>query len=109
MKFTASLVAIVGLTATVSAVAIASPAASYAKNVTVTEYPNGLPKDLLPRSLELEKRDNAGVYLCTDVNYAGYCVHIVAPLYECIPLAGDLNNLVSSLGPDGSAYCLFYE
>lgn len=77
---------------TVSAGPIAAPVASPLESLTtespgveVKVYPDGLPKELIPRAIEsgLAKRANDGVYLCTDRNFAGYCVHIVAPYYQC--------------------------
>lgn len=76
----------------VSAGPIAAPVASPAESLTtespgveVKVYPDGLPKELIPRATEsgLAKRANDGVYLCTDRNFSGYCVHIVAPFYQC--------------------------
>ncbi|KAJ1322819.1 hypothetical protein MN608_11665 [Microdochium nivale] len=55
----------------------------------------------------LAKRANHGVYFCTNRNWTGYCVYITAPAGVCVPLASDLNDLVSSLGPDAGAYCRF--
>ncbi|ORY62397.1 uncharacterized protein BCR38DRAFT_438365 [Pseudomassariella vexata] len=57
---------------------------------------------------DIKKRADFGVYLCTDANWGGHCVHIVAPENVCVPLAGDLNDQVSSVGPDSGAYCRFY-
>lgn len=76
----------------VSAGPIAAPVASPLESLTtesvgvVTKvYPDGLPKELIPRDTEsgLVKRDTNGVYLCTDKNFGGYCVHIVAEFYKC--------------------------
>ncbi|MCJ1344316.1 hypothetical protein MMC31_002519 [Peltigera leucophlebia] len=101
----------------VSAGPIAAPVASPLESLTtespgveVKVYPDGLPKELIPRAVEsgLAKRANDGVYLCTDRNFGGYCVHIVAPYYQCVGLGNDLNDLVSSLGPD-SGYCFFFR
>ncbi|KAI0867528.1 hypothetical protein GGS24DRAFT_515320 [Hypoxylon argillaceum] len=97
-----------------SAIAAAVPASSPvvdATNVTFTVYPDGLPAELIPTeasSGSVEKRANAGVYLCTDSYFNGYCVHIVQPQFQCINLSGDLNDKVSSVGPDSPYYCLFY-
>lgn len=89
MKFSASLALVAGLTS-VSASPLTIKGTEYPDGTTVTEYPNGLPADLVPRAMGVEaeqgglvKRDNAGVYLCDDINFSGYCVHIVAPLYKC--------------------------
>ncbi|MDI1489081.1 MAG: hypothetical protein OHK93_008359 [Ramalina farinacea] len=115
MKFSASLALVAGLTS-VSASPLTIKGTEYPDGTTVTEYPNGLPADLVPRAMGVEaeqgglvKRDNAGVYLCDDINFSGYCVHIVAPLYKCVPLGGDLNDQVSSVGPDKGPYCFFFS
>ncbi|KAF2821706.1 hypothetical protein CC86DRAFT_99600 [Ophiobolus disseminans] len=49
-----------------------------------------------------------GAYLCNDRDWTGYCVHIFSPQGECVPLAGDLNDLVSSAGPDQGSFCYFF-
>jgi hypothetical protein len=54
------------------------------------------------------KRATTGVYLCNDRDWKGYCVHINSAPSECVPLAGDLNNLVSSAGPDQGSFCYFF-
>ncbi|KAI1125400.1 hypothetical protein F5Y10DRAFT_9639 [Nemania abortiva] len=98
-----------------SALAAALPVDSVvasADNVTITFYPDGLPADLIPGATgngSVEKRADAGVYLCTDSYFNGLCVHIVSPQYQCVSLSGDLNDKVSSVGPDAPSYCLFYS
>ncbi|KAH9908415.1 hypothetical protein F4778DRAFT_717147 [Xylariomycetidae sp. FL2044] len=95
-----------------SAAVPASTAALSSENLTVEVFPDGLPADLIPRAASgdsLEKREDAGVYLCVDAHFLGYCQHIYAPLYQCVNLSGDLNDLVSSVGPDSPYYCLFYR
>lgn len=76
----------------VSAGPIAAPFPSPLESLTpespgveVKVYPDGLPKELIPRAIEsgLAKRATDGVYLCTDKNFSGYCVHIVADYYKC--------------------------
>jgi hypothetical protein len=47
-------------------------------------------------------------YLCNDRNWQGYCVHINSAPSVCVPLAGDLNDLVSSAGPDKGSFCYFF-
>ena len=48
-----------------------------------------VPAKFEERSLEsIEKRANLGVYVCTDRNWQGHCVHIVAPERVC----GELNH-----------------
>lgn len=81
--------------AALTAIAVtASPVASPVEALTTTSlgvetkvYPDGLPKELIPRTIDesdLEKRQSiAGVYLCTDRNFGGYCVHITSPWYQC--------------------------
>ncbi|KAI0198489.1 hypothetical protein F4808DRAFT_472786 [Astrocystis sublimbata] len=80
-------------------------------DASVTVYASGVPEELIPQegvNSTLHKRGNAGVYLCVDSHFNGYCVHIVQPEYQCVNLSGDLNDKVSSLGPDNPKYCLFY-
>ncbi|MCJ1259339.1 hypothetical protein MMC24_007176 [Lignoscripta atroalba] len=107
MKTTTILAALAGFTASVSAVALPATIAS-SDEIKVEVFPDGLPEDLIPQASGLVKRADNGVFLCTDRNFSGYCVHIVAPLYKCVPLGGDLNDLVSSVGPD-YGYCFFFS
>ncbi|KAJ7440533.1 hypothetical protein FB451DRAFT_1191541 [Mycena latifolia] len=49
-------------------------------------------------------------YLCTAANWQQYCVYITdAGPGECVNLAGDLNDLVSSFGPDPNQQCWLYK
>ena len=84
MKTTAVLVALAGIIGSALAVAIPEIDTGSLPEGSVNVYPNGLPEDLIPRALGLEERDldrraNAGVFLCTDAHFLGYCVHIVQP------------------------------
>ncbi|KAJ8125813.1 hypothetical protein O1611_g7825 [Lasiodiplodia mahajangana] len=112
MQTRGSILAIAGLVSSALAAAIPTDnIVANADNVTITVYPDGLPADLIPGAAgieSIEKRADAGVYLCTDSYFTGYCVHIVQPQYVCINLSGDLNDKVSSVGPDSPYYCLFY-
>ncbi|KAH7392395.1 hypothetical protein DE146DRAFT_758117 [Phaeosphaeria sp. MPI-PUGE-AT-0046c] len=54
------------------------------------------------------KRATTGVYLCNDRDWQGYCVHILSAPSDCVPLAADLNDLVSSAGPDQGSFCYFF-
>ncbi|KAJ4422066.1 hypothetical protein N0V82_003257 [Gnomoniopsis sp. IMI 355080] len=73
------------------------------------EIRNGTSPETATLRRGLDKRATIGVYLCVDANWQGYCVHITSPTYTCVPLAGDLNDKVSSVGPDSSAGdCRFY-
>jgi hypothetical protein len=57
----------------------------------------------------LEKRASIGVYLCNDIEFKGYCVHIKSQPNVCVPLDTDLNDKISSIGPDeNSGLCYFY-
>ncbi|TAQ88780.1 hypothetical protein B7494_g2872 [Chlorociboria aeruginascens] len=56
----------------------------------------------------VEKRADVSVYLCNDRDFTGYCVDIKSPSGTCVPLGNDLNNQISSVGPDGSAICYFF-
>lgn len=58
------------------------------KDVVITEYPSGLPSDLIPingtEPADLETRSSgAGVYLCTERNFQGHCEHIWVPRGQC--------------------------
>jgi hypothetical protein len=57
---------------------------------------------------DVEKRATTGVYLCNDRGFTGYCQHITAPSGTCVPLASDLNDKVSSAGPDVGSFCYFF-
>lgn len=58
--------------------------------------------------LAISKRATTGVYLCNDRDWQGYCVHILSEPSACVPLAADLNDLVSSAGPDQGSFCYFF-
>ncbi|KAJ4375918.1 hypothetical protein N0V83_001196 [Neocucurbitaria cava] len=58
--------------------------------------------------INLDKRATTGVYLCNDRDFTGYCVHINSAPSECVPLASDLNDLVSAAGPDQGSFCYFF-
>lgn len=58
--------------------------------------------------LAISKRATTGVYLCNDRDWQGYCVHITSAPSDCVPLAADLNDLVSSAGPDQGSFCYFF-
>ncbi|KAF7356199.1 hypothetical protein MVEN_00951300 [Mycena venus] len=58
---------------------------------------------------DLQKRDAGNVYLCTAANWQLYCVYITdAGPDDCIDLASDLDDQVSSVGPDPNQLCTFY-
>jgi hypothetical protein len=40
----------------------------------------------------IEKRADGGVFLCTDINFSGNCVHIVQPNGECSMSLSRRNN-----------------
>ncbi|KAJ7460242.1 hypothetical protein FB451DRAFT_1181914 [Mycena latifolia] len=62
------------------------------------------------RSHDLQKRDAGNVYMCTAANWQQYCVYITdASPGECVNLAADLNDLVSSFGPDPNQECYMYS
>ncbi|OCK79648.1 hypothetical protein K432DRAFT_443726 [Lepidopterella palustris CBS 459.81] len=62
---------------------------------------------LPPSPIGTSKRDNSGVYICSDINWGSTCVHLVAPLggQDCIKLDGT----ASSIGPDQGLTCTFYR
>ncbi|KAF2474991.1 uncharacterized protein BDR25DRAFT_311369 [Lindgomyces ingoldianus] len=90
---------------------VALPESEYPAGITATK----VTKFDYPRTVEkrdgLEKRANHGVYLCVNANFpqdGSLCVHIVAPAGVCVPLGLDLEDKVSSVGPDQGAYCRFF-
>ncbi|KAI0446715.1 hypothetical protein F4803DRAFT_502116, partial [Xylaria telfairii] len=112
MQLSRIILAIAGLAPSTLAAAVRTTVDIDINDASVTVYPEGIPAELVPREAaneSLNKRANAGVYLCTDTYFTGYCVHIVQPEFVCINLSGDLNDKVSSLGPDSPKYCLFYS
>ncbi|KAJ7314432.1 hypothetical protein DFH08DRAFT_1041590 [Mycena albidolilacea] len=105
--------------ATAAFAASITPAGIAAENVrtvdaaTYKAFANGTlsPADLPPVGRrDLQKRDAGNVYLCTAANWQLYCVYITdAGPGECVELAGDLDNQVSSVGPDPNQTCAFYN
>jgi len=82
-----------------------------------------------------EKRASTSVYLCNDRNFTGYCKNISSPSGTCgmflsflyppspfrllvqpqestncdlVPLEADFNDKLSSVGPNGNAFCYFF-
>lgn len=52
----------------------------------------------LPEAAGLEARANGGVYICTDINFSGQCIHLSNPFGNCgmflfSQLAGDCYSL----------------
>jgi len=37
----------------------------------------------LPEAASLKARANSGVYICTDVNFSGQCIHLSNPFGDC--------------------------
>ncbi|RYC58910.1 hypothetical protein CHU98_g7298 [Xylaria longipes] len=65
--------------------------------------------DATVSNVTIEKRADAGVFLCVDAGFTGRCVHIIQPTGECVNLSSDLNDLVTSVGPDADAGdCRFF-
>ncbi|KAJ7325882.1 hypothetical protein DFH08DRAFT_816957 [Mycena albidolilacea] len=61
------------------------------------------------RGNTLQKRDAGNVSLCTAANWKQYCVYITnAGPNDCVNLASDLNDLVSSFGPDPNQSCTMF-
>ncbi|KAJ7149278.1 hypothetical protein C8R43DRAFT_505956 [Mycena crocata] len=55
------------------------------------------------------KRTPGNLYLCTDIGFTGYCVLITgASSGHCVNLGPDLNDLVTSFGPDSGQSCSFF-
>lgn len=88
MKASFVLTALAGIAGSVSAAAIAAPSNQYPPGVQVTvvdpayipaEFKTGAVVTRRDDGQQLQKRADHGVYFCTDANFSGYCVHIVAP------------------------------
>jgi hypothetical protein len=87
------LIAAIAAGIIVPAFALPSAAPAYPAGVSVTAFADGLPEALKPSNASalaerdansaLDKRDNAGVYLCTDRNFGGYCQHLTVPKNTC--------------------------
>lgn len=102
---------------------------------SATAIPTTVERRVVEAPNDLEKRADLGVYVCTDRNFQGHCVHITAQAGVCgkfdfltlqvlaqsfvnphclltwphtVPLGSDLDNLISSLGPDQGATCYFF-
>jgi hypothetical protein len=56
----------------------------------------------------IETPGTTSVYLCNDRDFTGYCVDIKSPSGVCVPLGDDLNDQLSSVGPDQGSFCYFY-
>jgi len=48
------------------------------------------------------------VTLCNDRDFTGYCRTFTTALNECVNLADDLNDQVSSVQPEGDSLCYFH-
>ena len=46
----------------------------------------------------LEKRTNAGVYICNNINFVAPCVHLVNPTGDCSTFSDSSDTLVISTG-----------
>ncbi|KAJ7275863.1 hypothetical protein C8J57DRAFT_1466525 [Mycena rebaudengoi] len=58
----------------------------------------------------IDKRTPGNVFLCTAAGFTGTCVTIPgATNGGCVDLAGDLDNLVSSFGPDAGQTCWVFD
>ncbi|KAJ7023997.1 hypothetical protein C8F04DRAFT_1401366 [Mycena alexandri] len=58
----------------------------------------------------LDKRTPGNVFLCTDAGFQGTCVEITGAFDGgCVDLGFDLDNLVSSFGPDPGQTCIVYN
>ncbi|KAJ6541195.1 hypothetical protein DFH09DRAFT_1174736 [Mycena vulgaris] len=59
---------------------------------------------------ETEKRAQGTVFLCNAAFFSGYCVAITGEFDGgCIDLAADLDNQVSSFGPDQGQRCQLFN
>ncbi|KAJ7923606.1 hypothetical protein B0H13DRAFT_1979686 [Mycena leptocephala] len=59
---------------------------------------------------DINKRALGTVYLCNAIFYSGYCVTIPGAFNgECVNLAADLDDQVSSFGPDPGQRCQLFN
>ncbi|KAK3936355.1 hypothetical protein QBC46DRAFT_419446 [Diplogelasinospora grovesii] len=81
------------------------PAGAVVTNIAAADIPEVIRNGTVSAEnvASLSKRATIGVFLCTDANFQGHCVHIVSPTNVCVPLGSDLNDQVSSVGPDQDA------
>ncbi|KAJ6603569.1 magnesium transporter NIPA-domain-containing protein [Mycena vulgaris] len=100
MKFGLSLLAFCGSACALS-VPSSFPPAHVAKVIGAQAYMAGN-----ETSVATEKRNLGTVFLCNAAFFSGYCVAITGGLNGgCIDLAADLDNQVSSFGPDPGQSC----
>ncbi|KAL9042482.1 MAG: hypothetical protein Q9180_000573 [Flavoplaca navasiana] len=85
MKTNTLVAVLAGLASSASALATSKPVMATTNEIQTTDYPDGLPKGLYPEANDsLSKRDAIeGVFLCTNRNFGGHCVHVTAPMYKC--------------------------
>ncbi|KAL5354924.1 hypothetical protein BJX96DRAFT_170180 [Aspergillus floccosus] len=57
----------------------------------------------------LEKREDGGVYICTDINWGGNCGFAKQPWDLCIQLDSPWWHSISSIGPDEYNAIVAYE
>ncbi|KAJ7616269.1 hypothetical protein DFH06DRAFT_1483794 [Mycena polygramma] len=104
MKFTISLLALCGAACALT-VSQTFPPAKIDKVVDAAVYISGN-----ATSVETDKRTQGNVYLCTAAFFSGYCVEITGGFSGgCIDLAVDLDNQVSSFGPDQGQLCELFN
>ncbi|KAJ6592244.1 hypothetical protein DFH09DRAFT_1136956 [Mycena vulgaris] len=92
------------------------PPAHVDKTIDVASYKAAANGSITPADLPgvgrrdaFQKRDAGNVFLCTAANWEQYCVYITdAGNGECVNLASDLNDLVSSFGPDPNQGCYMF-
>ncbi|KAJ7450833.1 hypothetical protein FB451DRAFT_1410152 [Mycena latifolia] len=81
------------------------PPADLAKVIDANAYMTGN-----ETSAGADKRALGTAYLCTAAYFSGYCVAITGEYNGgCIDLADDLNNQVSSFGPDQGQRCQLFN
>ncbi|KAF2090035.1 hypothetical protein K490DRAFT_62909 [Saccharata proteae CBS 121410] len=61
-------------------------------------------------SAPTKRQGEPGIWACSDVDWAGNCRKLVAPYgNEYCNTLGDLDEVVSSVGPDQGISCNFYD
>ncbi|KAH8730614.1 hypothetical protein GQ44DRAFT_575742, partial [Phaeosphaeriaceae sp. PMI808] len=49
------------------------------------------------------------IFVCTDIDFSGYCQHIRSTTYKCHNFAPEFRKKVSSIRPEKNQACFLYE
>ncbi|KAI0755949.1 hypothetical protein BC629DRAFT_1598323 [Irpex lacteus] len=59
--------------------------------------------------IDINLKDNGHVYACTNAGWTGRCQNMYFTANQCLNFPSDLQDNISSIGPDGGWLCLAYE